>query len=309
MNEKSQNYINEHDYYREIVTMNTQYALSSPYVDTTVVRTPDSVMKGIYHARFNRLRGEEYLLNYRPNNRYFGFVLGVNRFSNRDALLTSATRKTQGESCKTIKLPKPKQIKMALSAVIGNRRSIRKFSGSMSLHDLSTVLFHSCGITSKIRLAQPEKDAEEILLRSHPSAGGLYPITIYVIAWKVAGIERGIYEYFPCHHSLANIKCGLDDIELKNIAGFGDIDIQNVSFCFAYTYQLYVNSHKYGDAGAAYAFIEAGEIAMEAQLCATALGCGGCDIGGYNKRFIERLLALDGISEQLIHFTIFGKGA
>ena len=309
MEDKEKKYLADHSYYNEILAINTQYTLASPYVDTTVLKTPESLLKGIYHSKYNRFLSEEYLLNFRADNRNFGFAMGISRFTNRDALLTSASKKILEESAEAIKLPKPKHIKTAISAVIGNRRSLRAFSGSMTIQDLSTILLHTCGVTGSVHLTQPEKDAEEIYLRSQPSGGGLYPITLYIVAWNVNGLEGGIYEYYPYHHSIRIIKDGMDVETLRNLAGFGEIAIENASFCFIYVYNLYANSHKYGDAGAVYALIETGEMAMGAQLCATALGCGGCDIGGYNKHFVERLLSIDGLSEQVIHFTVFGKGA
>lgn len=308
MDNKTKKYLEEHAYYNEILTINSQYTLASPYVDTTVVRTPESLLKGIYHTKYNRLSSEEYLLNYRPDNRYFGFAMGVSRFANRDSLLTFASKKLHEENEEAMDLPKPKKMNLSLSAVIGNRRSLRSFSGKMSKTDLSTILKYSCGVTGKMKLTHPETDAEDIYLRSEPSGGGLYPVTLHVVVWNVEGLERGIYEYYPYHHKLKLEKAGFDEETLRNLAGFGEMQIENCSFCFIYVYELYMNSHKYGDAGAAYAFIEAGEIAMAAQLSATALGCGGCDIGGYNKRTIEEMLDIDGLSQQVIHFTVFGKG-
>ncbi len=308
MKKESQKYYEDHAYYNDIVTLNTQYTMASPYVDTTVVKTPESVIKGIYHSRYNRFTSEDYLLNFRADNRYFGFAMGVSRFSNRDALLSFASKKTAEEALPSIKLPKPKRIKAAFSAVMESRRSLRNFGGGMSLQELSTVLLHSCGVTGKMMLNEPEQDAEAIYLRSQASGGGFYPVTLYIVAWNVDGLERGIYEYYPYHHSIRCVREGFELEELRNLAGFGDIKIENSAFCFIYVYNLYINSHKYGDAGAAYAFIGAGEVAFGAQLSATALGCGGCDIGGYEKRYIEKMLKIDGLSEQVIHFTIFGKG-
>ncbi len=309
MEDKEKQYIDEHSFYKDILMINTQYTLMSPYVDTTVLKIPESLLKGIYHSRYNRFLSEEYLLNFRPDNYYFGFSLGIDRFTHRDAILTLASKKSEECSSDFIKLPKPQNIKMSFSSVIGNRRSVRKFEGKMSIKDLSTILYFSSGVTGKMQLAEPGKDAEEMLLRSQPSGGGLYPIKLCILVWNVEDLPSGIYEYYPYRHGLKYITSNLENEMLRNLAGFGDMNIEGASFSFAYVYQLYINSHKYGDAGAAYAFIESGEIAMAAQLSATALGYGACDIGGYNKRFIEKLLCIDGLSEQVIHFTVFGKGA
>lgn len=307
MDKKYKKYIDDHAYYNDIVTINTQYAYISPWSDSTVVKSPESVLKGVYYSKYNRFLSEEYLLNFRSDNRNFGFAMGISRFQNRDAVMTFASKKTYEEAVEFIKLPKPKRVKTSISTVLESRRSLRSFKGAMTLQDLSTVLFYASGVTGKMRLKEPEKDAEEIYLRSNPSGGGFYPVTLYVVVWNVKGLERGVYEFLPYHHSIRKIKAELNEETMKNLAGFGEIEIERAAFCFAYSYQLYVNSHKYSDAGAAYALIEAGEMAMSAQLCATALGCGGCDIGGYNKRFVEELISVDGLSEQVIHFTIFGR--
>ena len=46
---------------------------------------------------------------------------------------------------------------------------------------------------------------------------------------------------------------------------------------------------------------------MNAQLAATALGIGACDLGGYRKHNLEEMLGLDGVYEHIIHMTIFGQ--
>ena len=308
MDKKAKKYLDEHMHYRETINMSSQYTLISPYADTTVVRTPEVVLKGIYYSRVNRFLGEEYLLNFRTYGARLDFRIGISRFRARDAQLSFAMKEKKEEAYETIKLPKPKKVRTAFSTVIQARRSVRKFDGPISLVDLSTILYLSNGITGYMTLRDGEKDADKIKLHANPSGGGFYSVKLYLIIWNVTGLEKGIYEYYPYHHTLRLISEGFEQKNLENLAGFGDMDITTSAFCGVYVYDMYLNSHKYGDAGMAYAFIEAGEIAENAQLTATGLGYGACDIGGYDKQFIEEILGLDGISKQVIHFTVFGNG-
>lgn len=308
MDKKAKKYLDEHMHYRETINMSSQYTLISPYADTTVVKTPEVVLKGIYHSRVNRFLSEEYLLNFRTYGARLDFRIGISRFRARDAQLSFAMKEKKEEAYVTIELPKPKKIKAAFSTVVQARRSVRQFEGSIPLKDFSTILYLSSGITGYMTLRDGEKDADKIKLHANPSGGGFYSVKLYLIVWNVDGLERGIYEYYPYHHTLRLVEKGFNKDNLESLAGFGDMDITKASFCATYVYDLYLNSHKYGDAGAAYAFIEAGEIAENAQLTTTALGYGACDIGGYDKQFLEELLGLDGISKQVIHFTVFGNG-
>lgn len=64
-----------------LVHFNTQYSSISPYVDSTVIKTPDTIIKGSLYSKDNRFLSEEYLLNYRTNNDNLGFRMGVSSFS------------------------------------------------------------------------------------------------------------------------------------------------------------------------------------------------------------------------------------
>lgn len=65
---------------RMLIHFNTQYSSISPYADSTVVKTPDTVIKGSLYSKHNRFVSEEYLLNYRANNNNLGFRTGVATF-------------------------------------------------------------------------------------------------------------------------------------------------------------------------------------------------------------------------------------
>ncbi|QSZ27193.1 SagB/ThcOx family dehydrogenase [Aceticella autotrophica] len=309
LNKKLDEKMKKHPYLKEIIAFNTQYSMMSPYADTTVIASPELMLRGYLFSKYNRFLSEEYLLNYRTDNRSIGFEMGIGRFQASDAVQTAAHRNLKEEKEEIIKLPKHKNIRTPLGSVISSRRSVREYSGrTMPLEDLSTILYYAQGISGKLYLEGETYDTDCIKLRNAPSGGGLYPINLYVIAWNIKNIDKGIYIYYPYSHSLKPMKKSITIDEYSKLAGFGDIQVERPNFSVIYVYDFIVNSRKYGNSAMAYAFIEAGEISENIQLTSTAMGYGATDIGGTEKQKIEKLLEIDGFLRHAILFTIVGEG-
>ena len=300
--------VNKYPYEMKIISFNTQYCSVSTYADTTVLKTPDSVLKGSLYSKENRFNSEEYLLNYRTNNNNLGFRAGLSSFFQQNAAMTAANKNLEEEITDVIKLPKAKGIKAPLGASIEQRRSVRNYTeNKLSMQDLANLLYYGQGISGEIELKDAIAGNDNIKLRNNPSAGGLYPINLYVYLKNVQDIEDGFYLYYPYAHGIKPINLNDENINQYDFAEFSNITANNVNVFFIYVYNMYINSRKYGDAGAAFAFIEAGEIAQNVQLTSTALGYGSCDIGGYEKQYLEKKLKLDGVTNHVIHMTIVGK--
>lgn len=307
-NKKQKSSENRFPYEMQIVSFNTQYCNMSTYADSTVMKTPDTVLKGNLYSKENRFISEEYLLNYRTNNSNLGFRAGLSNFFQQNAALTAANKELEEEIDNIIKLPKAKSIKSPLGATISLRRSVRKYDKNiLSLQELSNLLYYGQGVSGEIEINNDFGGNGDIKLRNAPSAGGLYPINLYLYINGVKEIEEGFYLYYPYAHSLKPINLNINSIDRYKFAEFSNISAENVNIFFVYVYNMYINSRKYGDAGAAFAFIESGEIAQNIQLTATAMGYGSCDIGGYEKQYLEKILNLDGITNHAIHMTIVGK--
>src|SRR5690606_11157129 len=160
----------------------------------------------------------------------------------RDALLSFAMRKKKEDPAETIKLPKAKNIRASFSSVLQARRSVRIYDGPIPLEDFATILYYSQGIPGYLKLRDYEVDADKIMLRATPSGGGFYPVKLYLIVWNVEGLDKGIYEYYPYHHSLRVVKQGYSREELETLAGFGEIKAETAAFNMVYVYELYSNS-------------------------------------------------------------------
>lgn len=293
---------------RELALFNGQSAIS-PYADTTVVRSPEQVERGRLASSHNRLLGEEFLLNYRNNNRNLGFTLGIARFYQRDAVLTAVHRELGEDPERLVRLPRPRTLRAALSVVMARRRSVRRFSGAaLPLEDLATLLFAAQGVTGALTVGD-EYGGGTIPVRATPSGGGLYPVHLVVAAMRIRDLPRGVYRYCPHNHGLEPFGSGSAVEDLAQLAEFGEIDIDRAAAAFLFVYDLYANSRKYGDAGVAFAFIEVGQMIQNVHLAATALGCGSCDVGGFEKPRVERWLGVDGLTRHVIHMTVIGEAA
>lgn len=291
---------------KEIISFNTQYLNMSPYVESTVVKISDNIIKSNLTSKENRFLGEQYLLNYKTNNDYIGYKIGISNFIKQEAIATATNLEFNEELEDIIKLPIHTKVKVALSTAIINRRSVRKFSGnSMHLKDLSNILYYSQGISAEVP-AYGSMENKNLKLRNAPSAGGLYPIELYLYINNVKDLEDGIYRYYPYAHALKKVSGNMNEKEIRSLAEFAFINAEKANVIVFYIYNLPINTRKYGDAGMAYAFIETGEIAQNLQLVSTALAYGACDIGGYEKQHVEEILGLDGVLKHMIHMTLVG---
>ena len=66
---------------------------------------------------------------------------------------------------------------------------------------------------------------------------------------------------------------------------------------------------KYGERAYRYALLEAGHIAQNVYLAATALGLGACAVGAFLDDDLHRLLGIDGREEFALYLLAVGRPA
>src|SRR5205807_7696031 len=122
----------------------------SLYADTTVVKSPEVVFRGLFLSQ-NRLVAEEYLLNFRRSEADLGVVIGANNYLNPSVVGALAHRDLQETEEDLISLPPYQNVRADLGPVIRSRRSVRHYSGKgFSLKDLSTLLYHAAGVSGHL---------------------------------------------------------------------------------------------------------------------------------------------------------------
>lgn len=295
----------------------------SMYADKVGVKNSEAVYRGSMYCETNRNISEEYLLNCKKSSVDLSDILNVVSYSSfpvdaslsNRALLEDEIHK-KGNA---VKLPAYKNLNAPIGSVIRSRRSRRDFKGKpLTLSDLSTLLYYGDGISGDFDFNLNKEEYATITfgdkyiskLRTAPSGGGLYPVYLYIAALNVNNLEKGIYKYMPFTHSLEKIKLfsknDLENYYDNNFFG-GGINLRKTALSVYYVYSIYENSRKYGDMGLQFALIETGEIAQNMQLAAAANGILACDIGGFNKVSSEELLDIDGLTNHVVHLTLFSK--
>lgn len=284
----------------------------SLYADTTVVKSPEVVFRGLVLSK-NRLLAEEYLLNFRRSEADLGVIIGANNYSLPMTVGALANRDQEEDESDLLPLPPYRNVREPIGSVIRSRRSVRQYSGkALTQVDLATLLFHGSGVSGHLHVENVPETAtlgacDQVELRTNISGGALYPIDLFVLALNVEGLTPGTYRYLPSQHSLAPLPATDEAPELSKLAQFGEIQVEKAAFLLGYVYNTFENSRKYGDAGLGFAFIEAGAISAHIHLICTALGLGSCDVGSFSKGRFERLFEADGMSRHMIHLTVVGR--
>ena len=208
-----------------------------------------------------------------------------------------------------VALRKPIPIRMALSEAIRRRRTQRALTGDrIDFAHLSTILFAGNGITTQANVNLAEGECVKYRYRTTASAGGLYPVDILVAAHNVNGIEKGIYRHDPVRQGLEPILDSSGSARLLDTFCLPE-NIVSVSRAGAVILMIghpWRAMGKYGPRGARFVFIEAGSMAQNMALAASALGYSCIPCASIYDDEVHELLGLDGISSALVHALILG---
>lgn len=209
------------------------------------------------------------------------------------------------EGLKTIDLPSdlPKS-DLNFEKIVNKRRSTREFSKDpVNLNEVAKLIQCGNGITGRL-----EDEEGNLLryLRAAPSGGSLYPVETYFICFNVKELENGVYHYYPKEDQLELLKKG--SFRKK----FSDPPYQKKIFgkaagVIVLTAVFERTKFKYGDRGYRYILLEAGHIAQNVMLAATAIDLGSVPICGFVDDEVDQLLDVDGFDESTIYMVAFGN--
>lgn len=158
------------------------------------------------------------------------------------------------------------------------RRSVREYTGDpLTLDEVSQLLWAAQGITDPRGF------------RTAPSAGGLYPLEIYLVAGDVENLEAGVYKYRPLGHELVKIRSG-DLREALCAAALGQTWVKEAAINILIMGVYERTTVKYGDRGIRYVHMEAGHAAQNVCLQATALNLGTVTVGAFQDDQVQQVL-------------------
>ncbi|NVM23206.1 MAG: SagB/ThcOx family dehydrogenase [Desulfobacterales bacterium] len=196
-------------------------------------------------------------------------------------------------------LPKPAFEKTeSLWNILNQRRSRRRYTSKpISAETLASLLWATQGIT----LSRPEYQ-----LRAAPSAGALYPVETYLSIHNVSDIRQGIYHFNVLDFALEEIAQGNLGEELTRSA-LDQAMVGSGAVLFVWTAIVLRAMWKYRNRCMRYIFMDAGHIAENLQLAATAMGLGCCPIGAFYDEEINKILKIDGEEETVIYLAAVGS--
>lgn len=181
-------------------------------------------------------------------------------------------------------LPQPVTLgTVSIEETLSKRSSIRDYTDQpLTLKEVSQLLWAAQGIT------RPEWGG-----RTAPSAGGTYPLEVYIVVADrgVEDLASGIYRYIPQRHTLLLVEPGDKTSDLAVAALDQDwVATARINIVIAAVFER--TTERYGERGIRYVYMEAGHADQNIYLQAAALDLGTVVIGAFHDEQVQRLLDL-----------------
>lgn len=181
--------------------------------------------------------------------------------------------------------------------LLAARRSERDFApGAIELVQVATLLRAAYGVTH---------DSHGLPLRCTPSGGALYPLEVYVAATSVEGLEPALYHFDPLREALELIRSPRLPDELGPLTVYPEL-FTRAGVVFLVTALFWRTRFKYGLRGYRFALLEAGHLAQNLLLAATALDLASVPVGGFFDRRVDAFVGADGLDEATVYAVAVG---
>lgn len=190
-----------------------------------------------------------------------------------------------------LKLPGTSREGLTVEQAIHQRRSLRDYSlNPVSLEQTTLLLRAAYGRT---------RSSGDLFHRSVPSAGGLFPMEVYLVARRVDSLPAGLYHFQVEDTSLVMLKEGDLGAELWE-GTFQQEAAADPALVLLFSARFDRTTEKYADRGYRYAYMEAGSMYQNVYLQATSLGLGTVVLGAFNDGALNEFLDLDGAHEAVL---------
>jgi len=194
----------------------------------------------------------------------------------------------------------PRIDSVELLAAIQNRRSHRRFTKeALTLEELSFLLWTTQGVHQRLD--------STTALRTVPSAGARHALETYLLAFRVQGLELGVYRYLPLEHELL-LEFQEPDLRRQIVeATLGQSFVGEAAVTFVWTAVPYRMEWRYGLAAHKVIALDAGHVCQNLYLVCEAIGAGTCAVAAYHQPLMDRLVRVDGGEESVIYLAPVGK--
>ena len=162
-------------------------------------------------------------------------------------------------------------------------------------HRLSRFLLLSYGVTAKLQTLS----GENILLRSAPSAGGLYPAEVYLVVRGLAFLPEGLYNYQCRTHSLIHFWEDSVWSDLQT-ACFWHSTLENTEIALVVSSVFYRSAWRYEDRAYRRIFLDTGHLLGNFELAGNLTDYRPHLMGGFKDDAMNELLYLNPKEEGVI---------
>ena len=185
----------------------------------------------------------------------------------------------------------------SIESVLKNRRTRRDFlDQELSLKQVSQMLWAAQGVTA------------DWGGRTAPSAKSTYPLTVFLIANKVSGLEAGEYQYLPGDRTPVHQLKPIKHVELQQalFKALNESSFKSAPAVLVITGNMGKMSEAYG--GIPHdkeVYLEAGHVGQNLYLEAESLKLGMVTISGFDEAKVKDLITIP-VSETIIYLIPFG---
>ncbi|MGA2498252.1 MAG: SagB/ThcOx family dehydrogenase [Tepidisphaeraceae bacterium] len=201
--------------------------------------------------------------------------------------------------------PAPPGRGLSLQEALRVRRTRRQFSGDpTTLAEIAGLLRGACGITGEISGSLPAGASAK--LRAWPSAGGLYPIELYLLPLKCKELSASVYHHGVTEDSLVELGAMPAQVDIEKMV-FAEGLWRDASLLIVLTGVFERTAAKYADRGYRFVHQEAGHIMQNLLLMAEELQMNAVALGGFFEDELARVLGLESGRESPIYAVILGR--
>jgi SagB-type dehydrogenase family enzyme len=192
-----------------------------------------------------------------------------------------------------------------LYELLAKRRSCRAFASEfLPAATLGALLGGAYGLTGETILS----GGLRFHSRAVPSAGGLYPLELYVLTNRVENITNAVHHYEVATRLLRPIKPGPTREELTGTL-LTQPFLESANAIVFISAVFHRTLGKYGSRGYRYVLFEAGHVAQNLCLLAADLNLASLCAGGFWDSRLNRFLGLDGVDEAVVYCVGIGRAA
>jgi SagB-type dehydrogenase family enzyme len=229
-------------------------------------------------------------------------VAGAVRLASAPALRrVAAHASSRHAELPLVPLAEPEPLSASLGETLLRRRSARALAPApLRTTQLAALLEAAYGVTGSIE----DEDGWSQPLRAAPSGGALYPLDLYLEIRRVDGLAEGLYRYEPLERGLERI--GPPRRPLAETIAYPEL-AERAAVIVVVAATFWRARFKYGLRAYRFTLFEAGHVAQNVLLAATALGLAAVPLGGFYDRQLDDALALDGVDRSSLYVICVGR--